>query len=81
MKRYRRVEEQQLMLSPEKEFNYSREGEVILIPKSGKVFLHWYSKHGNLATTYTLDSATVCSSPVRIINRSNELAIITLIEL
>lgn len=83
MKKYRTMTQQQLLLSPKKEYNYSRQGEAILISKNGKVFLHWYSKHGNLSTTYTLEEnhALLCQSPVQIINGSDELAVVNLIEL
>jgi hypothetical protein len=81
MKRYRLIHEYSLEIQSKSEYRFEEAGEVILSPKIGKVFLHWYSPSGKLSSTFTLDSYLLCSTPVVLVNNTEENARVQVIKI
>ena len=81
MKRYRALARYDLRVRPNSEYEFTEAGELILAPNVGKVFLHWTTKSGKLATTFTLDGSTLVSTPVKLVNSSEDWAIVQVTEI
>lgn len=81
MKKYRRLATRTLSIRPKDEYRFEALGEVILSPNVGTPFLHWYTSKGNLAATTTLDKHMLVSTPVRVINGSENIALVEVIDI
>jgi hypothetical protein len=81
MKKYRNLAKWTLRIRPQTEYQFENPGEFILIPNVGKPHLHWYSNKGNLSATYTLNDVMLISTPVRVLNNSDEFVLVDVIEI
>ena len=81
MKKYRRIASWTLRISPKKEYCFEDLGEVVLSPNVGTTYLHWYSVKGNLTATATLDEHMLVSTPVRVINNSEDITLVNVVEI
>ena len=70
-----------LSVSPKDEYHFEGLGEVILAPNVGNPFLHWYTPKGNLAATTTLNEHMLVSTPVRVVNGSEQSMLVEVIEI
>jgi hypothetical protein len=81
MKKYRRLGAWTLRISPKSEYRFEELGEIILAPNVGTIYLHWYSIKGNLTATATLDEHMLVSTPVRVINNSEDITLVNVVEI
>jgi hypothetical protein len=81
MKKYRRIASWTLRIRPKEEYRFDELGEVILAPDIGSPFLHWYTPNNKLSATTTLDEHMVVSTPVRIVNGSDDFILVNVIEI
>ena len=81
MTKYRRLAAWTLRISPKKEYCFEDLGEVVLSPNIGTTYLHWYSVKGNLTATATLDEHMIVSTPVRVVNNSEDIILVNVIEI
>ena len=81
MKKYRQLATYSIVLNPKEEQFLDAVEELVLIPKAGKVFLHWLTPKQKLASTLTLTEPTLISSPVKIINGPELQATIQVLKL
>lgn len=81
MKKYRRLPAWTLNVPPKNEYEFEGLGEVILTPNVGNPFLHWYTPKGNLSATTTLNEHMLISTPVRVVNGSDQIMLVEVIEL
>jgi hypothetical protein len=81
MKKYRRLATWTLKVLPKSEKHFEELGEVILTSNVGNPFLHWYSAKGNLSATATLDGYILVHTPVRIVNNTESIILVDIIEI
>lgn len=82
MKNYQILDDQYVMLSPKETKDLKVSNQRILIPLSdSKIFLHWKNSRGKLLATCTLTRPTLVRNDLQLINGTDELVEIQVIDL
>jgi hypothetical protein len=70
MSRYRALKNYWVEVINESQIKPSFNGSILIPPAGSKIFLHWLNESGKMIATYTLEYATLISSPVKVISKT-----------
>jgi hypothetical protein len=80
--KYQALKHNRIKLANRSEYDLDAKDGVVLIPQDGgKVYLHWLTDSGKLATTYTMTYATRVEGQVKLINALDKEVTVQIVEL
>ena len=75
MSKYKALKHYWVDASPKVEIEPGPNGSILIPPPGTKVFLHWITDTGKLASTYTMEYATLITSKVVAIGKGGKIRI------
>jgi hypothetical protein len=80
--RYQALKHNRIKLANKAEYSLDAKDGVVLIPQdNSKIYLHWLTDSGKLATTYTMTFATRVEGQVKLINALDKETTVQIVEL